>query len=81
MPFCFIGKALIDKLACHGNHLGDMPGCPWFYIWRGDQQGSRIFMKILYGLVTQGLNGNGTFARTGIYLVIHIGNIAHIGNL
>ena len=81
MAVRFISIPLVHKVRDHGNHLGDIVGCARFV--RGSQNTKRIHIVVvpLDRLGCDIADIAPAFRSARVYLVIHIREIAHVGDV
>ena len=81
MAFGLISMALIDQALDHRYHLPDIPGRAW--LMGGAQRPERVHILVIPvdGLIGDLANIPPRLGGLGVYLVIHIGEIAHIGHM
>ena len=82
-----IGMALVDQRGNHLLHLGNIVRCPWLYRWLQATETAHIQMVLLRCSGRHQSNGLvkwhiGVIAGgADVYLVINIGDVAHIGDV
>ena len=81
MAFGNIGMALFNQRRNHRNHAVDEFCGTRFMVGRQRAKRRNILMKAADRIFAQPANINLAFSRACDDLVIHIGDIAHIGNL
>ena len=80
MPLRNIGMSLFDQALDHPDHITDKGGCTRLMIGRQRTKRHNIIVEICNRISAELVNANIALTRPVDDLVIHIGDVTHIGN-
>ena len=81
MPLGLIGEPPSDQPRDHGDHCGNMLGCPRLGRRRQHAEGGDVLMKLPGRRLGQLTDRHALLGRPGVDLVVDIGDVANIGDV